>query len=56
MAAFTSSSSTSFASRPLFGDRLEEFEERALALLTEHNDAGVLIEHARFEVLIARRP
>ncbi|MEU1193066.1 class I SAM-dependent methyltransferase [Streptomyces sp. NPDC005859] len=33
--------STSFASRPLFGERLEEFEDRALALLTEHADAGV---------------
>ncbi|WP_435613480.1 class I SAM-dependent methyltransferase [Streptomyces sp. bgisy159] len=48
--------STSFASRPLFGDRLQEFEERALALLSEHTDAGGLIEHARFDVLIARRP
>ncbi|MFD7054834.1 hypothetical protein ACFWBS_42135 [Streptomyces mirabilis] len=48
--------STSFASRPLFGDRLEEFEERALALLTEHADVGVLIEHASFDVLLARRP
>ncbi|MFE2971545.1 class I SAM-dependent methyltransferase [Streptomyces sp. NPDC059340] len=48
--------STSFASRPLFGDRLEEFEERALELLTEHADVGVLIEHASFDVLLARRP
>jgi hypothetical protein len=48
--------STSFASRPLFGDRLEEFEERALALLTEHNYRGGLNELARFDVLIARRP
>ncbi|MFF0163857.1 hypothetical protein ACFYRY_41105 [Streptomyces sp. NPDC005263] len=48
--------STSFASRPLFGARLQEFEERAHALLTEHADADGLIEHARFDVLIARRP
>ncbi|WP_327188036.1 class I SAM-dependent methyltransferase [Streptomyces sp. NBC_01334] len=48
--------STSFAARPLFGNQLEEFQERALALLTEHADAGVLIEHARFDVLLARRP
>ncbi|MGW7256500.1 hypothetical protein [Streptomyces sp. NPDC054834] len=34
---------------PLFG-------ERTLALLTEHAAAGSLIEHARFDVLIARRP
>ncbi|MEU5592637.1 hypothetical protein [Streptomyces sp. NPDC020298] len=32
--------STSFASRPLFGDRLEEFELRALTLLTDHADAA----------------
>ncbi|MEU5632225.1 class I SAM-dependent methyltransferase [Streptomyces rishiriensis] len=48
--------STSFAARPLFSDRLEEFEERALALLTEYADVGVLIEHASFDVLLARRP
>ncbi|MEU9435033.1 hypothetical protein [Streptomyces sp. NPDC048252] len=48
--------STSFAARPLFGNRLDEFQERALALLTDHDDAGVLIEHARFDVLLARRP
>jgi SAM-dependent methyltransferase len=47
--------STSFASRPLFGAGLKEFEERALALLTDHAGAGVLVEHARFDILIARR-
>ncbi|TQJ37767.1 hypothetical protein FBY34_7919 [Streptomyces sp. SLBN-115] len=31
-------------------------QERALALLTEHADAGVLSKHARFDVLLARRP
>ncbi|GAX57568.1 hypothetical protein [Streptomyces olivochromogenes] len=30
-------------------------EGRALALLTEHADVGVLIEHASFDVLLARR-
>lgn len=49
--------STSFASRPLFGERLAEFEERARALLAGHaDDAGRLIEQARFDVLLARRP
>ncbi|WP_235034855.1 class I SAM-dependent methyltransferase [Streptomyces sp. SLBN-115] len=48
--------STSFASRPLFGNRLNEFEERARALLGEHTDAGVLIDHARFDLPIGRRP
>lgn len=47
--------STSFASRPLFGAGLGEFEERALTLLTEHAGAGILVEHARFDILIARR-
>ncbi|MFI1035986.1 hypothetical protein [Streptomyces sp. NPDC020951] len=49
--------STSFASRPLFGERVTEFEERTLALLAGHaDDAGRLIEHARFDVLLGPSP
>ncbi|WP_367132933.1 MULTISPECIES: class I SAM-dependent methyltransferase [Streptomyces] len=47
--------STSFASRPLFGDRWQEFEDQALALLHEHAEDGVLIENAVFSVLLGRR-
>lgn len=47
--------STSFASRPLFGERVEDFERRARALLDEHSAAGGLIEHASFQVVLGRR-
>ncbi|WP_338933187.1 class I SAM-dependent methyltransferase [Streptomyces netropsis] len=47
--------STSVASRPLFGDRWQECEDQALALLHEHAEDGVLIEDAVFTVLLGRR-
>ncbi|MFD4926355.1 class I SAM-dependent methyltransferase [Streptomyces goshikiensis] len=47
--------STSFAARPLFGERVEDFERRARALLDEHTAAGGLIEHASFQVVLGRR-
>ncbi|MFQ6197095.1 class I SAM-dependent methyltransferase [Streptomyces sp. NPDC000405] len=47
--------STSFAARPLFGDRWAEFETQALELLREHAQGDVLIEPAVFTVLICRR-
>ncbi|KAB7835776.1 class I SAM-dependent methyltransferase [Streptomyces mobaraensis] len=47
--------STSFAARPLFGDRWEEFETQALQLLREHAQDDGLIEPAEFTVLIGRR-
>ncbi|MEU2856102.1 class I SAM-dependent methyltransferase [Streptomyces syringium] len=47
--------STSFASRPLFGDSWEEFEGRALALLGAHAEDGQLIENAVFTILLGRR-
>ncbi|MEV1040471.1 class I SAM-dependent methyltransferase [Streptomyces sp. NPDC050204] len=58
--------STSFSSRPLIaGDagnkeerelRVKDFEQRARTLLTGHAARGGLVEHARFDVLLARRP
>ena len=48
-------SSTSFAARDLFGDRLADFEHQALHLLTEHAEPGRLIEPATFTVLLAHR-
>jgi ubiquinone/menaquinone biosynthesis C-methylase UbiE len=48
--------STSFAARPLFGDRIEEFEAAATALLTMHAATGPLVEDAGFQVVLARRP
>lgn len=47
--------STSFAARPLFGKRVEDFEPRARALLDEHAAASGLIEHASFQVVLGRR-
>ncbi|MFJ8980152.1 class I SAM-dependent methyltransferase [Streptomyces sp. NPDC102282] len=47
--------STSFAARPLFGERVEDFEPRARALLDEHAAASGLIEHASFQVVLCRR-
>ncbi|MFI5804448.1 class I SAM-dependent methyltransferase [Streptomyces sp. NPDC051561] len=47
--------STSFAARPLFGDRVDDFERRARALLTEHAATEGLTENAVFNVLLARR-
>ncbi|WP_433412983.1 class I SAM-dependent methyltransferase [Microtetraspora malaysiensis] len=40
-------SSTSFAAGPLFGDRIEEFEQAATTLLAEFADDG-LVENAQF--------
>ncbi|MGW7304066.1 class I SAM-dependent methyltransferase [Streptomyces sp. NPDC054835] len=47
--------STSFAGRELFGDRLDDFERHARALLAEHAADGVLTEHAVFQVVLGRR-
>ncbi|THC52495.1 class I SAM-dependent methyltransferase [Streptomyces sp. A1499] len=47
--------STSFAARPLFGERVEDFERRARALLDEHATADGLVEHASFQVVLGRR-
>ncbi|MEK8146353.1 class I SAM-dependent methyltransferase [Streptomyces sp. M10(2022)] len=47
--------STSFAARPLFGERGEDFERRARALLDEHAAASGLIEHASFQIVLGRR-
>lgn len=47
--------STSFAARPLFGQRVEDFERRARVLLDEHAAASGLIEHASFQVVLGRR-
>ncbi|MGW2088940.1 class I SAM-dependent methyltransferase [Streptomyces sp. NPDC001880] len=47
--------STSFAARPLFGERVDDFERRARALLDEHAAAGGLTEHASFQVVLGRR-
>ncbi|MFE6101277.1 class I SAM-dependent methyltransferase [Streptomyces laurentii] len=47
--------STSFAARPLFGDRIAEFERRAHWLLDEHAARGGLVENAVFHVLLAHR-
>jgi SAM-dependent methyltransferase len=48
--------STSFAARPLFGDRIEEFEAAATDLLTTHAATGALVEDTDFQVILARRP
>ncbi|MET8127491.1 class I SAM-dependent methyltransferase [Streptomyces sp. NPDC005231] len=47
--------STSFAARPLFGERVDDFERRAHALLDGHASAGGLIEHASFQVVLGQR-
>ncbi|WP_329612567.1 class I SAM-dependent methyltransferase [Streptomyces brevispora] len=47
--------STSFAARPLFGERVDDFERRARALLNEHASADGLIEHASFQLILGRR-
>ncbi|MFJ4818067.1 class I SAM-dependent methyltransferase [Streptomyces sp. NPDC088801] len=48
--------STSFAARPLFGERIDDFERRARALLDEHAAAGGgLIEPASFQIVLGRR-
>ncbi|MER5490539.1 class I SAM-dependent methyltransferase [Streptomyces sp. NPDC002490] len=47
--------STSFAARPLFGERVDDFERRARALLDEHTTAGGLVEHASFRVVLGQR-
>ncbi|WP_371665833.1 class I SAM-dependent methyltransferase [Streptomyces sp. NBC_01241] len=47
--------STSFAARPLFGERVDDFEHRARALLDEHTAAGGLVEHASFQIVLGRR-
>ncbi|MDT0407798.1 MULTISPECIES: class I SAM-dependent methyltransferase [Streptomyces] len=47
--------STSFAARPLFGDRVDAFERRARDLLDEHAARDGLIEHASFQVVLGRR-
>ncbi|MFD7958452.1 class I SAM-dependent methyltransferase [Streptomyces ardesiacus] len=47
--------STSFAARPLFGERVYDFERRARTLLDEHTAAGGLTEHASFQVVLGRR-
>ncbi|MEU3355124.1 hypothetical protein [Streptomyces sp. NPDC037389] len=51
-------SSTSFASRAVFGDKWHAFERQALRLLTEHCDegTGLLTEDNAFTVLLAFRP
>ncbi|GGR32890.1 methyltransferase domain-containing protein [Streptomyces netropsis] len=51
-------SSTSFASRAVFGDTWHAFERQALRLLVEHCDAGtgLLTENNTFTVLLANRP
>ncbi|GIH70732.1 class I SAM-dependent methyltransferase [Sphaerimonospora thailandensis] len=48
--------STSFAARPLFGDRIEEFEAAATDLLTTHAGTGALVEDADFQIVLACRP
>lgn len=58
--------STSFASRPLIGGdapverdrerRITEFENRANTLLGHYTVDGQLLEQARFDILLARRP
>ncbi|MGK5543423.1 methyltransferase domain-containing protein [Streptomyces sp. URMC 127] len=51
-------SSTSFASRAVFGDKWPAFERQALRLLIEHCDqgTGLLTEENTFSVLLAYRP
>ncbi|MEV4502582.1 methyltransferase domain-containing protein [Streptomyces klenkii] len=51
-------SSTSFASRAVFGDKWRAFERQALRLLIEHCDegTGLLTEDNTFTVLLAYRP
>ena len=46
-------SSTSFASRRLFGDRIESFEEDLRAELLKLNRSGVFTEKTKLEALIA---
>lgn len=48
--------SSSFAARPLFGDRIEEFEAAATDLLTQHSGSAALVERACFQVILACRP
>ncbi|WP_424892253.1 class I SAM-dependent methyltransferase [Streptomyces sp. XH2] len=48
-------SSTSFAARPLFGDRWSEFETQALELLRQHDQGDGLVENAEFTVVLGRR-
>ncbi|MEU8954882.1 class I SAM-dependent methyltransferase [Streptomyces sp. NPDC048518] len=47
--------STSFAARPLFGERVQDFERRARVLLDGHAADGGLIERASFQVVLGRR-
>jgi SAM-dependent methyltransferase len=47
---------TSFAGADLFGERHSAFEADARALLDAHASEGLLLEHAVFTVLLARRP
>ncbi|MEV7958323.1 class I SAM-dependent methyltransferase [Streptomyces sp. NPDC088141] len=47
--------STSFASQAVFGDRVNEFERQARALLDEYASKSDLIENAVFDVLLAHR-
>ncbi|CAM5308568.1 methyltransferase domain-containing protein [Streptomyces abikoensis] len=51
-------SSTSFASRTVFGDKWRAFERKALRMLIEHADegTGLLTEDNTFNVLLAYRP
>ena len=47
--------STSFASPTLFGDRLEEFDTAARAVLAKHGDDGQFTEDNEFLIRIGRR-
>jgi trans-aconitate methyltransferase len=49
--------STTFASRDLFGDRVEEFEKAVLEVLASYADErGILTESASFKIVVGTKP
>lgn len=48
--------SNSYAGRPRFGDRIDEFESEVRSVLLAHSGDGTFVEDDEFTVILGRRP